>query len=100
MLISRVSAVAGRSVGNPLTVREDSESLRKQFDLTIECTDEHWSKSTVFAFNDDGACAAVKMHESFTAPHWVRRATCIAVASMWTPAIEAAYRNEISKGAA
>lgn len=80
-LLDRVRAVAGRSIGDPLNNPHDSVRLREQFDLTVEFT-----HSTVFAFNDEGVCATLKT----TAPgsqEWARRAACVAVASIWTPAI-------------
>lgn len=80
-LVNRVTAVAGREVGDPLNNPHDSVELRYQFNLTVE----HASK-TVFAFNDDGVCAAVPIGEVFGVPHAARRATCVAVASMWKPA--------------
>lgn len=93
VLLARVRDVAGHDVGDPLNVNDDSIKLREQFDLTVEYSDAHWTRCTVFAFNDDGICAAVKARENFTRPHWARRATCIAVASMWTPAIAEAARR-------
>ena len=85
-LLDRVRAVAGRDVGDPLNNAQDSVTLREQFDLTVEFT-----HSTVFAFNDDGVCAALKTTAP-DAPAWARRAACVAVASMWTPAIGRAAR--------
>lgn len=93
VLLSRVRDVASRDIGDPLNLNEDSIKLREQFGLTIEYTDAEWRRCTVFAFNDDGICAAVKCHENHGRPHWARRATCVAVASMWTPAIGAAARR-------
>jgi hypothetical protein len=84
-LLTRVRDVAGRYIGDPLHNNHDSVGLRDQFDLTIECT-----HASVFAFNDDGVCAAVSKLQNFTEPHWVRRAACVAVASMWTPKISMA----------
>jgi hypothetical protein len=86
VLLARVRDVAGRDIGDPLNVNEDSIKLREQFGLTVEYSDANWTRCTVFAFNDCGVCAAVKARENFTRPHWARRATCIAVASMWAPA--------------
>ncbi|MEN9815515.1 MAG: hypothetical protein RLZZ412_1497 [Verrucomicrobiota bacterium] len=84
-LLDRVRAAAGREVGDPLNNPHDNVKLREQFDLTVEFT-----HSTVFAFNDDGVCAALKTTAP-DAPAWARRAACVAVASMWTPAIGKAY---------
>lgn len=81
-LLARVRAVADRDVGDPLHNPHDSAKLREQFDLTIEAT-----ANSVFAFNDDGMCASLPIGETFRAPHMARRAACVAVASMWTPAI-------------
>ena len=88
-LMERVRAVAGRDVGDPLNSPHDSVKLREQFDLTVEAT-----ANSVFAFNDDGMCAALPIGETFRAPHMARRAACVAVASMWTPAIGKAARAE------
>lgn len=81
-LLDRVRAVAGRDVGDPLNNQHDNVKLREQFDLTIEAT-----ANSVLAFNDDGMCASLPIGETFRAPHMARRAACVAVASMWTPAI-------------
>lgn len=91
-LLNRVRDVAGRYIGDPLHNNHDSAGLRDQFDLTIECTNK-----SVFAFNDDGVCAAVSKAHNFTEPHWIRRAACVAVASMWTPQIAAASRALLGK---
>lgn len=90
-LLDRVRAVAGGAVGDPLNNPHDSVKLREQFDLTVEFT-----HSTVFAFNDDGVCAALKTAAP-DAPSWARRAACVAVASMWTPAIGKAARAASAK---
>lgn len=81
-LINRVHAVAGADAGDPLNNMQDSVHLRLQFDLTIEYT-----HNTVFAFNDIGMCSYVKTRFS-DAPSSARRAACVAVASMWTPALD------------
>jgi len=85
-LLDRVRAVSGREVGDPLNNPHDNVSLRDQFGITVEFT-----HSSVFAFSDDGIEAALRT----TAPdsqQWARRAVCVAVASMWTPAIGKAAR--------
>lgn len=87
-LLSRVSDVAGRDVGDPLNNPNDSAKLREQFDLTVEAT-----YNSVFAFNDDGLCASLPIGETFRAPHMARRVVCVAVASMWTPEIGKAARS-------
>ncbi len=82
-LLARVRAVAGGAVGDPLNNPHDSAKLREQFDLTVEFT-----HSTVFAFNDEGLCATLKTTAPAPDSHArARRAACVAVASMWTPAI-------------
>lgn len=91
-LLDRVRAVAGGAVGDPLNNPHDSVKLIAQFDLTVEFT-----HSTVFAFNDDGVCAALKTAAP-DAPSWARRAACVAVASMWTPAIGKAARAASASG--
>ena len=85
-LLDRVRAVAGRDVGDPLNNAQDSVALREQFDLTVEFT-----HSSVMAFNDDGVCATLRCHAP-DSQQWSRRAACVAVASMWTPAIGKAAR--------
>jgi hypothetical protein len=95
VLVSRVRDVAGRDVGDPLNIPQDSVKLREQFDLTVEFTRADFARSTVFAFNDEGIEAAIKANESFGLQHWGRRAVCVAVASMWTPQIGAAARRAI-----
>lgn len=90
VLLDRVRAVAGRDVGDPLNNPHDSVKLREQFDLTVEFTRADFARCTVFAFNEDGAEAAIKANESHSLPHWGRRAACVAVASMWTPEISKA----------
>lgn len=85
-LLDRVRAVAGRDVGDPLNNPQDSVKLREQFSLTVEFTHR-----SVFAFNDYGVCAALPTMFP-DAPSWARRAACVAVASMWTPAIGKAAR--------
>ena len=80
-LLARVRAVAGQGIGDPLNNPHDSVRLREHFNLTVEFT-----HSTVFAFNDEGLIAALRTHFPDSAS-WARRAACIAVASMWTPAI-------------
>lgn len=91
-LLDRVTAVVGADVGDPLNNQHDSVALREKFDLTIEYT-----HNTVFAFNDGGVCAALKTYFP-DAPSSARRAACIAVASMWTPAIGIAYRKQLKNG--
>ena len=80
-LLDRVRAVAGRDAGDPLNNAQDSVRLREQFDLTVEFT-----HSSVMAFNDDGVCATLRCYAP-DSQQWARRAACVAVASMWTPAI-------------
>lgn len=80
ILLERVRAVAGQDIGDPLNVPSDSVKLREQFELTIET-----NHKTVFAFNDQGVCAAIPIGETFGIQHTARRAACVAVASMWTP---------------
>lgn len=94
-LINRVRDVVGSEIGDPLNINADSVALREKFKLTAE----HNQAGTVFVFNDE-TCASVKVHESFTVPHWVRRATCIAVASIWTPAMRAALAAQAKQGGA
>lgn len=86
-LLSRIRDVVGSDIGDPLNVDYDSAALRDRFDLTIEYT-----HNSTFAFNDDGLCAALKtcFPDSRSS---ARRAACIAVASMWTPAIGMAARR-------
>lgn len=81
-LLSRVTAVAGRDIGDPLNLPHDNVRLREQFNLTIET-----NFTSVFAFNDDGVCASIPIGEAFGVQHRARRAACIAVASLWTPSI-------------
>ena len=86
-LLDRVRAVAGRDAGDPLNNAQDSVRLREQFDLTVEFT-----HSSVMAFNDDdGVCATLRCYTP-DSQRWARRAVCVAVASMWTPAIGKAAR--------
>ena len=80
-LLDRVRAVAGRDAGDPLNNAQDSVRLREQFDLTVEFT-----HSSVMAFNDDGVCATLRCSAP-DSQQWARRAACVAVDSMWTPAI-------------
>jgi hypothetical protein len=88
VLLSRVCAVAGRDVGDPLSNPQDCAKLREQFDLAVEFT-----HSRVFAFNDDGVCASLRTASPAAGSQkWARRAACVAVASMWTPAISMAWR--------
>jgi hypothetical protein len=88
-LLDRVRAVAGRDVGDPINNPQDSVKLREQFGLIVEFT-----HSTVFAFNDDGIEAALRTTAP-EAPSWARRAACVAVASMWTPAIGKLSREKV-----
>jgi hypothetical protein len=85
-LLSRVRDVAGRDVGDPLNNQHDSAKLREQFDLTIE-----FNHSSVFAFNDDGMEAAIRTVFP-DSQVYARRASCVAVASMWTPELGRAAR--------
>ena len=79
-LLGRVRAVAGRDIGDPLNIPEDCVSLREQFGITIET-----NFTSVFAFNDDGICAAIPIGQIFGLQHQGRRAACVAIASMWVP---------------
>lgn len=78
-LLSRVRDVAGRDIGDPLNITQDSVKLREQFNIIIET-----NFSSVFAFNDDGVSAAIPIGKTFGLQHQGRRAACVAVASMWT----------------
>lgn len=84
-LMRLVREVAGRDVGDPNHNPHDSAALRDQFGITIELSDR-----TVFAFNDDGMCTALPLGQVFRLPAIGRRATCVAVASMWNPTIRKA----------
>ena len=83
--------VAGAGVGDPLHDAADSVRMRERFDLTVEFT-----HNSVFAFNDEGLCGAVKTYFP-DAPSSARRAACVAVASMWTPQIGMAARAGAKK---
>lgn len=80
-LLARVARVAGGNIGDPLNNNLDSVTLRVQFGLTVE-----YNHSSVWAFNDDvRACWRTYFPDSAES---ARRATVIAVASMWRPQIE------------
>ena len=80
-LLSRVRAVAGGDIGDPLNNPRDSAKLRDKFNLMVKFT-----HSTVIAFNDDGVRAALRCCAP-DSQQWARRAACVAVASIWTPEI-------------
>ena len=91
-LLDRVSAVVGAAVTDPLNNQEENVALRGRYALSIVFT-----HNTVFAFNDYGVCAALKTYFPDAASS-ARRVTCIAVASMWTPALGIAYRKQLKNG--
>lgn len=77
-LMWRVRKVAGSDVGDPLNSNLDSVRLRERYGLTVE-----YHCHTAWAFNDEvRAC----WRTADLSPDLAgRRATVIAVASMWVP---------------
>lgn len=88
-LMRRVRDVVGHDIGDPLHNPTDSVALREKFDLAVELHER-----TVFAFNDDGLCAALPLGNVFMPPAIARRAACVAVASMWVPSMRQTQKEQ------